>query len=328
MPDHTAIADVTEFCRLPRLLENFVMVDGPTRAGKSTAIKILASLARVELERIEEIYDYVGFLHGFGKIADDGAVALLRAYADLHIYNLSLSRNVNCRPGDHSSIFKSARPVEYLRRLFAKDHEDSTGKIVKERPILQQHSHYQMEHINIHFDAFGDALHVIEVLRHPIDLVTAVHGRGYGENVCESLHNIHLGLRHGDTAVHLLTHGWEEEFLHMKPHDRVVRMLHGYQMRSYKTYAALPNKRRRKIRVAVFEDFVSDPNAFAENVAAFLDTHTTWTTAKMIRRAGLPRKISVSERDRAYGILKEHCSRQSLEQLDEMTAIYESRWKG
>ena len=84
-----------EVCRLPQLLHRFVMVDGPPRSGKSTICGIIASFENAELERIEEIYDYVGFLFSLGKIERDAAIALLRSFADIHIYDLYLSRNIN-----------------------------------------------------------------------------------------------------------------------------------------------------------------------------------------------------------------------------------------
>lgn len=320
-----AKADV-EVCRLPQLLHRFVMVDGPPRAGKSTICRIIASFENAELERIEEIYDYVGFLFGMGKLDRDAAVALLRAFADIHIYNLYLSRNINCRFGDQSSIFRSPSPWRYIRRMFAGERDTTTGAIRADNPIMQQHAHYQMEHISIHFEAFPDSLKVIEVLRHPVDLVSAYRDRMVG-NVCESLHRVHLCLRHRETAVHPLANGWEDEFLGMGPADRAIRMFHGYQMRAYATYRALPHQQQQKTMIAVYEDVVSDPRGEAKRMAAFLGTTTTRRTRKVVARTNWSAQRSANDRDRAYRRLKQDCATDSLHLLDEMIANYESRWQ-
>ncbi|MEQ8319694.1 MAG: sulfotransferase domain-containing protein [Rhodospirillales bacterium] len=319
-------AHPAEVCRLPQMLRHFVMVDGVPRAGKTTVCRLISSFERVELERIQEIYDYVGYLFSLGKMDRDAAVALLRASADLDIYNLYLGRNVNCRPGDQSGILKSAFPMRYLRRMFAGERENTAERILSEAPILQQHAHYQMERIGIHFDAFPDVLKVIEVLRHPIDLVDAYRGRMAGGNVCESLHRVHLCLRHKDTAVHLMADGWEDEFLSAGPADRVIHMFHGYLTRSLETYRSLPSEQRDRIRIAIFEDLAADPRGQAEELAAFLGTRTTKATARMIARTGSLRPAPADARNKAFESLKSECTPENLTRLDEMIAIYENRW--
>lgn len=320
-----AKADV-EVCRLPQLLHRFVMVDGPPRSGKSTICGIIASFENAELERIEEIYDYVGFLFGLGKLDRDAAIALLRAFTDIHIYNLYLSRNVNCRIGDKSGIFKSPSPLRYIRRMFASEHDATTRAILADNPIMQQHAHYQMEHIGIHFDAFPESLKVIEVLRHPVDLVSAYRNRMAG-NVCESLRRVHLCLRHRETAVHPLANGWEDEFLGMGPVDRVIRMFHGYQMRSFETYSALPDERKEKVLIVVFEDMVSNPHDEAKRIAAFLGTATTRKTRKVVSRTDWSARWSAEDRNRNYERLKQDCTAQNRDLLDEMIANFEGRWQ-
>ncbi len=315
-----------QLCRTPELLPHMVMIDGPPRAGKTTLIKILASLDRVELERIEEIYDYVGFLSGLKKIDHDAGVALLRAFADIHIYNLYLGRNINARPRDHSSIFRSANPLKYFLRFFSREHHATTSAIIEERPIMQQHAHYQMEHIAIHFDAFEERLHVIEVLRHPLDLVPAYAERGYGEDICSSLYNVHLCLKNGAKGVHLLARGWEDEYWTLNPWERVVKMLHGYQMRSYAAYKALSEDRKQHVLPLTYEEIVVTPHETAARCADFLGTRTTHHLARSIRQSGCPRAAADPDRDATCALLNHNCSSEILSLLDEMIANYETRW--
>ena len=46
-------------------------------------------------------------------------------WIDEEAYNLSMARDINCRPGDMSSIFKDARPFRYIKRLFMKGGADA-----------------------------------------------------------------------------------------------------------------------------------------------------------------------------------------------------------
>ncbi len=315
-----------QLCRIPELLQHMVMIDGPPRVGKTTLIKILEGLERIELERIEEIYDYVGFLFGLNKIDHDAGITLLRAFADIHIYNLYLGRNINARPGDHSSIFKSGQPFKYLRRLFSREHHVTTSAIIDERPIMQQHAHYQMEHISIHFDAFEERLSVIEILRHPLDLIPAYAERGYGEDICASLYNVHLCVKNGAKGVHFLARGWEDEYWALNQWERVVKMLHGYQMRSFAAYKALPEDRRRRVLPLTYEEIVTAPHETATRCADFLGTHTTRRLARSIRKSGCPRLAVDPNRDSTHALLNDKCSSDIRVLLDEMIANYETGW--
>jgi hypothetical protein len=105
------------------LADAVVFVDGIARTGKSMLGPILASFDRVELERMEEIFEYVGTLHRLGKIDREAAVALLKLECDMHLYNSSIGRNVNFRFGDHSSVWRNPNRLRYFKRLFGKQGE-------------------------------------------------------------------------------------------------------------------------------------------------------------------------------------------------------------
>lgn len=315
-----------QVCRLPQMLGGFVMIDGPPRAGKSTVSNILGSFERVEIELIDEIYDYIGFLHGLGKIDRDAAIAIHRASADIKIYDLQLARNVNFRWRDHSSVFRSPKLFTYLKRFFSGEHDAAVDAIRRNRPILQQHAHYQLEHVNIHFDAHPETLRVIELLRHPLDLIPAQGHRLYWDSERQPVYNVQLMLRHDGAEVSILARGWEDEYRRLPPVDRFVRMLHGYQLRSHAVYRALPPQRRSRVLVVVFEDVIAHPFECAEQMAAFLHTRTTRATLRMIRKSGCPRLPDVGERDARLAELKHACAPETLRLLDEMISDYETGW--
>ena len=73
----TAAGDM-EICRLPQLLRNLVLVDGPARTGKTTVSRLMSSFHGVELERVQEVFDNIGYMSGFGKIDRDAAAANMR----------------------------------------------------------------------------------------------------------------------------------------------------------------------------------------------------------------------------------------------------------
>lgn len=317
----TAAGDM-EICRLPQLLRNLVLVDGPARTGKTTVSRLMSSFHGVELERVQEVFDNIGYMSGFGKIDRDAAAAMLRAAADMDIYNLYLSRNVNCRPGDQTGILKSARTMRYIRRMFAAEGELAEQRILDEQPILMQHVHYQLERIGIFFEAFADILRVVEVIRHPADLVAASKSR-FAQNLCDSLRGVYLGIRHGETAVPVFAHGWEDEYLRAGPTDRVIRITHGYLVRSLETYHALAPEQRQNVRFVKYETLLNRPQDGAAALAAFLGTETTGRTAAMTRELAR-RDVDIDGgRDRRLRAIRDECTPQNFERLEEMITLYD-----
>ena len=57
------------------------------------------------------------------KISKDAPNSLLNLLADLKLYDGMISREVNFRPSDLSSVFNSSKGKTYLKQLFQQDGE-------------------------------------------------------------------------------------------------------------------------------------------------------------------------------------------------------------
>ncbi len=328
MNENTDAFSEISLCRPVSLAQRLVWVDGPTRSGKTTMCRLLGSLEDCELERIEEVIDYIGFMYSFGKMSHDAAVTMLRVFPDVHLYNALLSRNLNFRWRDTSSIWRAARPMTYLKRLFGGEHQDALKAQGAEKAIFQNHTHFQMERIGIHFDAHPETLKVIELQRHPIDLVHAWWSKKRGGDLCRSPWNVAICGGRGDDCVHHLAFGWEETYLAMAPLARIVRMLHGAQMRARDTYKSLPAERREKVMLVDFDVLTTAPQETAERAADFLNTRTTRATARTLRKMGLPYTDHATRRADNLAALQDELDDPSRRMLDEMIADFETGWKG
>jgi hypothetical protein len=309
------------------ILRRLLLVDGVARCGKSLLCPILASLKDVEIERMEASYEYIAELYYMRKIEHDAAVTLIQQFSDEFIYNSFLSRNVNFRWQDHSSVFKNPNWMRYVRRLFAKEGPEIVKQINENNPILQTQSHDQMRYVNIYFDAYPSEFQMIEIIRNPIDQIDAWRRRGWGSRFGEDPYDLTLCFKVKDKAVPFCALGWGEEYLEMAPMDRIVRMLYGLQMRNRAGYEKLSDDRKSKVYVIRFEDFVSDPFLHIEKIAAFLTTRTTRYTKSAVKGQKCPRKLSLEERAKKYEQIKKECSSKSLKHVAKMVADYDMEWK-
>jgi len=107
-----------EALRKPYLVEKVVIVDGQPGCGKTMLSPIIAALDRTELLNYAYEIEYICALYYLKRIAPDAAETMIKMLTDLKLYNVMMSRDVNMRPKDLSSIFYDSNPWRYLKRLF------------------------------------------------------------------------------------------------------------------------------------------------------------------------------------------------------------------
>ncbi len=308
------------------MAKRIVFVDGVARCGKSMLGPILASLNSIEIERIEQIFEYIGQLYAMGKIDRFAAIALLRHEADEFLYNSYLSRNTNFRWQDHSGVFRNPRPWRYLRRLFNKEGSPNLAALFADQPIFQTQTHDQMAFIDLHLDAWPDELKVIELRRHAVELIDSWRRRKWGTRFGQDPMALTICLHHDGEAVPYYAQDWAKEYLRLGPMDRIIRILHERFLANRTSYENLPPERKRKIFVLRFEDYVTDPYSLTEDIASFLGTESSRSTPTAIRRQGCPRVVSLASRDTRLTAVRAEASQESQALIDELIAESETDW--
>jgi hypothetical protein len=314
------------FYRKENLLNNFVLVNGTARCGKSLISPIIASFERVEVERVEEIFDLISVSHHFKGMETDCAVNLLRTIADGFIYDSYLSRNSNFRWSDHSSIFKSPNKILYLKRLFKKEGPETVERIIQEQPIFQSQGHDQMQFVKLLLQSWPGTFRMIEIIRDPIDQIDAWRRRNWGVRYCTDPMARTPCIKFNKQAVPFYAHGWEQEYLEISPMDRMIKMLHSLQFGNRAAYELLNDGDKQKIRVIRFEDFVANTYEHVDQLAVFLNTVTTKTTNAAIHKQGCPRHQSQESKIKRYEIIRQEATAPYIKMVDEMIEDYKVDW--
>lgn len=314
------------FCKPVSTVPNILFVDGLARSGKSSLCRLITTFERLEIERIDMIYDYVGMLNAFGKLDRDTAVAMERMFADLSLYDNYICRNVNFRWRDTSSVFHFPRPLVYMKRLFSRGKDQAIREIEAENPILLSQTHNQLENIDLHFDSFPESLRVVSVVRHPVNLAYAWWKTGHGENLCESKWNqIFCISRNGSPPAHHLAIGWEEQFQGMAPIDRIIRMHHDYMVRAQKTFGSLDIDRSAKIFQLRNRSLFTAPERIADKLCAFLNTTATRKSRAVIRKMQRTNDDDEPMCHAQQNEIHAQCSAESRARLGDMIDIYETQ---
>ena len=103
------------------LVDNLLILDGFTRAGKFFLGNCLAAIEGVENAQYYGMFEHMPYLLRLNLIDKETAKEIIKCQIDNLSYDRMAGRNINFRYDDNSSIFKWLRPKEYFERCLGKD---------------------------------------------------------------------------------------------------------------------------------------------------------------------------------------------------------------
>ena len=343
----TSLAQERLVSREGFLAEQVLFLDGFSGTGKTMLGPILATLDRVEAIRLEHLYELVCGLRYLDRIASDAATALIRLYVDQACYNMMISREANFRWKDLSCVANHPAGWRYIRRLFLPDGDAVVGRIRRERPILQIHTHYALAIAQPLFDALDRRMVLVEMLRHPLYLIA--HGVSYIERYGHDPRDFTIWFAYQGHQLPWFARGWEAEYLDCAPTDRVIYTLDRLTAKMRAVLDA-PETADRLV-VVPFERLVLDPWPQLEAIASRLGSRTTTHTSAVLRKQRVPRRTTTAGRDlpiyrryhwgpvepgrsereeyeRRWDEVRRQASPHALRTLEHLSADYEaSYWK-
>jgi hypothetical protein len=307
-----------------RLWDKFVLIDGLGRSGKSMIAPILASFENVEIERIEPIFERIPVLVSFGKISKDAAIQMLQMEVDMKLYESMIGRNTNFRFKDHSSVFNNPFKLEYLKRIFGKDGNVIVEKILNIKPVFQMDVHDTLIHIDIYFEAFGENVYIIEIVKDPIDIIFSWYMRGWGGRFTT---DPRVGCITYQTKAGIVP--WynlyiDGEYNELKPMDRIIHLIEGNLKYGFEKYQELSDERRKQILWLVLEEFATNTEENIVRIENFLGVKRTKYTAKQLKKERCPRVIDKEERKKKEDFIKSKTSANAFKKIEGLYEIYES----
>ena len=303
-------------------IKNLVSVTGLTRSGKTMLLPIVSSMERVEHVAMNYLMEQIPMMHILGLISDEAAVCLLRYAVDNMFYDLTIGRNLNLRFGDLTSVWKSTQPLDYLKRLFAKEGDAAIESIMQKKYFFLLQLHDALWHADVYIKSFPH-MKMIHITRHPISMAYDWYKKGYGADFFESPRNATLVIEWKSKQLPYYAAGWEEEYLNMPEIDRIVHMIKRLEDNHRKKYDSLPEKERRKIKIISFERMLTDPEPILRDISEFLGTALTRYTARICKRERCPRKLRREDRDRELDEIKALCSQDAFTILMSMSKEYD-----
>jgi hypothetical protein len=304
---------------------DLLIIDGQGRSGKNLISVVLSTMPRIEGMRIDTLLDYVPRYYSLGKMSHDAAVASLKIEMDEKLYNSMISRNINFRFSDYSSVFNNGKRMLYIKRLFQKPEEHAVERMKKEKPIFQNMTHDGLHLIRLYFDAFGERLKFIHVFRDPVENIYEQGRRGFGERIGTDPREFQLAYNWEGETIPLNAIGMEQDYINGNPTERLVIMVDRLLRLNIDSYLELDERFKKNVVLLEFEEFVVDPWTHVERLENFLGTKRVGRTKRIMKRERCPREPHTEQRAKNISIIEKNISPKYLEVFRNMIAYYDTK---
>ena len=203
------------------LTKNLLVLDGLSGTGKTMMSAILQSFDRVENGRFIYDLEYISISSYLGAHRSDSVESLLDLIIDWKLYDNLISREVNFRPSDLSTIFKHPNWFEYIKRLLQDDGASVIERIEKKNPIMMIITHQLMLAMEPLIQQFKNRIKVVEMVRHPYYLLD--HWIASGDIFARTPRDFTVWIDDGQGApVPWFAQGWRDSYWSLSKFDRAV----------------------------------------------------------------------------------------------------------
>ena len=277
-----------KFIRLGELAKQIVVTDGLPGSGKTMLSPIISSLSRVEMYYFGfEIEFFIRMFH-FKKIEKDAAISLIRMLTDYKLYNSMMSREVNFRDLDLSSVTRHHNYKDYLNRSKSPGDKLVPKMIKLKRPILHLASHDLVNYSKVLLEALYPRLTYIEVVRHPIDMVNQQR-----LNMVDHYNNprsIQVEFEYKNKPLPYWSSHWKEYFYKNNNVNRAIYNIYNMYKQNIKNRKILKKKLKKNYFCIPFEKFVISPEEYLKKISKVLKIKITKATIKELKNQKIPKK--------------------------------------
>ena len=212
-----------KFCKKNQLLSELLIIDGLWGVGKSVITELISVFDSMECWKINLPFDNIPHLYAKGSIEKDAATALIANIFDEITYSVSISRSVNFRYKDATSIFNHPKKYDYILRLLEHGGDDSLKKIGKNKMIIPIATHIAVSDNDLFFRALGERCKIIRCVRHPVLMID--HWANYIGRCQTDPREFTLKINYNGESIPFFAEGWENEYLKANDFERSIKSI-------------------------------------------------------------------------------------------------------
>ena len=264
-----------------------IFIDGLPGCGKTLFSPIVSSMKNVEQYIFSyEVEQYCG-LYILGNMNLNSTSVMIKEALDLRIYNLMMSREVNFRPSDLSSVTKYHNPSLYEDRLSSPGDEDVVREISEKKPILNVALHQSLAFSEPIWEALGNRCSFIEIVRHPAYMIEQQSVNF--ETVAGCKRDFDLQFLYQGKELPYFAFGWEEDYIKSTSIEKSINFIYHHAIKTENLKSKIQLKYPDKILTIPFEKFVINPMPWLSKIEIILNTQITEKTEFVMSQQRVPR---------------------------------------
>ena len=275
-----------KLARQENLCKKLVMVDGLPGCGKTMLSSVINSLNKVEhfnySYEIERICEF-NFLK---KIDHHSSKIMIKSQMDLLIYNKMMSREVNFRFSDLSSVLNSKNKWVYFKRLFSSGDEIIPQKIIQHNPILHIATHCLTAFSKpLILSSLSENMLLINLIRNPLYMIK--QNMWNMENLIGNPRHFNTYYEWEGQKLPYFFLNQERKMIKATSKEKAIFFLEWARKQNMMNDSIYSNKNFYQL---TFESFVSFPYKHLDKISSMLDTSLSKETNKALKKEKIPRK--------------------------------------
>jgi len=264
-----------------------IFVDGLPGCGKTLISNAITSIENVELLSYMYEVEHVCALYKLDHISLESGAAQIQKLVDVKVYNQMMSRDVNFRYSDLSSVFKYHNPEKYFMRLFSEGDEAIPKKIIKEKPILNIAIHNNIAFSNPIINALKCRCYYINVLRHPVYMINQ-QSLNF-KNIHGTNRDFEIHFKYGKHNIPYFAIGWEREYANSTPVEKSIYFIKNIIENSKENINKYKSSKDVQYIEVIFEEFVKDPLNYLRSISKILGSKLIDNYNTVLSSQNIPR---------------------------------------
>ena len=251
-------------------------------------------------------------------VSESVCKSLINIFLNEGIYYLNLSRGVNFRPEDNSSVLKNKNYKLFIKNLTKKEGDHVINQIKKDKKLPIYMSHDLLSVVDL-LEKIIPKFRILHIIRNPIDNIFSFYSK-YNKRYKGKKYNLDnprffsLAFKKKERLFPYYATNNSNYFLSLNNLEKSTYYYLKIIEKSQKKYKNFKNK--NKIKIILFDDLVQNPKDSIKQLEKYLNLKTSSFTKIACKIENIPRLINLKKRKEKLDFIKNNINKDLFKKLE------------